>query len=96
MTEKKLSEVVPDVINNIDRSDSYQYRQNIIDWDKIWAEISGDASNYSYFLKFKDGQLIVVVKNSAWVLELKKRKQDILRALRERTRETIKEIRFVR
>ncbi len=74
MTDKKISEVLSDVMKNMGESSGSGHRGDIIDWDKIWAEISGDASRYSYFIKFRDGELWIAVKNSAWVLELKKKK----------------------
>ncbi|MCX7705416.1 MAG: DUF721 domain-containing protein [bacterium] len=96
MKEKKFSEVLPDAIRSIGCSDIYPRVDGILDWEKIWAEISGEASRFSYFLNFKDGIVLVAVKNSAWVLELTKRKPSILKALRDRTGKKIKEIKFIR
>lgn len=96
MNEKRLSEVLSDLMNNKGILSGGLRRDGIIDWEKIWAEISGDASKYSYFLKLDKDTIIVSVKNSAWVLELKKREKDLLKAISERTGREIKKIKLVR
>ncbi|MCM8816820.1 MAG: DUF721 domain-containing protein [Candidatus Omnitrophica bacterium] len=96
MIEKDFSQLVAKVMNDPSCVCSNQRRQYIVDWDKIWAEVSKDASKYSYFLKFKDGKLWIAVKNSAWMLELNKRRLDLIKSLQKKTGEKISEIKFVR
>ncbi|HPP66974.1 MAG TPA: DciA family protein [bacterium] len=95
MTEKKISEILTDVLKNIGRPLETRYNE-IIDWDKIWAEICGDARQFSYAQKMKNDILYIYVKNSAWLLELRKNKNQYMKILQQKTGKTLKDIRFYR
>ncbi|MCM8763908.1 MAG: DUF721 domain-containing protein [Candidatus Omnitrophica bacterium] len=96
MTEKKISEVLAGILKKTDSSETHRRNTEVVDWEKIWAEMCGEARNYSYVIKYADGTLIVAVKNSAWVLELSKREKELLEKLQKTTGEKIKSIKFVR
>lgn len=96
MTEKKMSDVLPGVLKNIGHKKGYERTDGIIDWDKIWAEIAGDARAHSYVVSQSNDILVIAVKNSAWVMELKKREQVFLQMLQERTGRKIRKLKFIR
>lgn len=95
MKEKKISEIIPAVLNNINKTQPCEKRDIFIDWEKIWAQICGEARAYSYVLKISDDTLVVAVKNSAWIMELKKREKELLKTIYETTGIRLKKIRFV-
>lgn len=95
MTEKKISEIIPNVLKNINKIQQCEKRDTTFDWEKIWAQICGDARAYSYVLKLVDNTLVVAVKNSAWIMELKKREKELIKTIYETTGIRLKKIRFV-
>jgi len=95
MTEKKISEIIPSVMKNLWGQEEFR-TQGIIDWDKIWAEICGQARDYSYVSRVINETIIIKVKNSAWMLELKKNQNELMKKLKDRTGKNIKQIKFVR
>ncbi|HOK79831.1 MAG TPA: DUF721 domain-containing protein [bacterium] len=95
MKEKKLSDIVSDVLKNIGKIELSR-SEGIIDWDKIWAEVCEDARPHSYVLKMDKETLFVRVKNSAWILELKKNEKEIIRKLQSRTGKRLEKIIFLR
>ncbi|HOJ30826.1 MAG TPA: DciA family protein [bacterium] len=99
MKETKLADIVGDVLKNILKNTGKpeQVRhEGIIDWDKIWAEVCEKARPYSYVVTMFEKTLVVRVKNSAWVLELRKNEKEIINKLQARTGRKLEKIMFVR
>ncbi|MGC8805120.1 MAG: DUF721 domain-containing protein [Candidatus Ratteibacteria bacterium] len=90
-----MSDIVSDVLKNIGKAQLPRY-EGIIDWDKIWAEVCEEARPHSYVLKIDKETLFVRVKNSAWILELKKNEKEIISKLQARTGKKLGKIKFVR
>ncbi|HOC02003.1 MAG TPA: DUF721 domain-containing protein [Candidatus Ratteibacteria bacterium] len=95
MTEKRISEILSSVLSGIGTTPDIS-RSGIVDWDKIWAEVSGEGKRFSYVRKMDKDVLYVCVKNSAWLLEMKKNKKDLIQRLKERTGKMLKDIKFYR
>ncbi len=91
MKPKKVSDILQDALS-LKQEESLRNE----DWEKIWAQVCHEARPFSYVSCFKDGQLFVTVKNSAWLMELKKRKQEIIKLLEDKTGKKIKDIKFCR
>ncbi|MCM8821462.1 MAG: DUF721 domain-containing protein [Candidatus Omnitrophica bacterium] len=96
MKEKRISDILPEAWKVKPAQETRLRNAGIVDWEKVWAQECDEARNYSYVIKYAEGTLIVAVKNSAWVLELNKRENELLEKLREATGEKIKKIKLVR
>lgn len=95
MTEKKISEIISDALKGIGKPTAVR-QTGIIDWDKIWSDVCGEAKQFSFVRKMEKDQLYVCVRNSAWLLELKKNKKEFIRLLKEKTGKTLRDIKFYR
>ncbi|MCM8815284.1 MAG: DciA family protein [Candidatus Omnitrophica bacterium] len=96
MKEKRISDILPEAWKVKPAQETRLRNAGIVDWEKVWAQECDEARNYSYVLKYTDSTLVVAVKNSAWILELKKREKELLKKLQSATGEKIKKIKFVR
>ncbi len=95
MTEKRIGDIIFDALKRGNGTFGSRHT-GIIDWDKIWTEVCGEAKEFSYVKRMEKDILYVCVKNSAWLLELRKNKTDLIKLLTEKTGKTLKDIKFYR
>ncbi|MCL5409040.1 MAG: DUF721 domain-containing protein [Candidatus Omnitrophica bacterium] len=95
---EKISEIVKRVLNRIsNKIEKEDIRKNpIIDWEKIWIELFPEESIFTEVLGVKNKNLLIKVKSSVWLMELKKRKPDIKKTIEKRTEYSLLDIKFFR
>lgn len=93
---EKIGDIIRRVLKN-PSADFSRKETAIIDWEKLWSEICGDeARHFSHAVGYTGGILTVSVTNSCWLMELKKQKSHLKKALEQRSGMTVSDIRFIR
>jgi predicted nucleic acid-binding Zn ribbon protein len=94
---ERISHILPRVLQNPGAEFKQTGRHPVADWEKLWAETCGDdAKQFSHAIACENGVLKVEVTNSCWLMELKRQKPRIKKALEQRTGIALKDLRFVR
>ena len=95
---EKISEILKRVLQKIqNKEEKKEERINpIIDWEKIWIELFPEESLFTEVIEMNKKILSIRVTNSAWMMELKKRKQDIKKQLEQKTGFLFVDIKFFR
>ncbi|MCL5674251.1 MAG: DUF721 domain-containing protein [Candidatus Omnitrophica bacterium] len=95
---EKISEILARVLKNINNNTETETKRinPVIDWEKIWIELFPDESVFTEVIGLDKKTLLIRVTSSAWMMELKKRKQDIKNQLEERTGTPLSDIKFFR
>ncbi len=95
---EKVSDILKRVLNG--RSFKAETKDTIvrpiIDWEKIWIELFPEESMFTEVIGIKGGILSIKTLNSAWMMDLKKRKQEIKNKIQQKTGFALLDVRFFR
>lgn len=97
---KKIKDVVSDILSSLTGEKTLGAGQKKILFEeeirKIWTDSVGEkAASHSKPTSLRNGRVVVLVDNSAWLYELTLKKEKIIRDLKQYLgEEKIQEIRF--
>lgn len=94
MSEQKIGEIARKIVKEIKKGVKEDIR--VFDIESLWYKIIDEnLKGHCYVIGEKKGDLIVKVDGSCYLSELKRKKEKILKKLKEAGATEIKNIRFL-